>query len=132
MMGNVTHLKKEVCGLYNNYYNNNASNNKKNNNVNNNNVNNNKVNSQYTINDLLKGKDLEIIAASLLLLGKLKVDSIQLYRNSPTVSVTLIGAFQNGSQKNNKMADFLNENGDITIDEIFEGIQNRMNNGKGK
>lgn len=116
--------KKEVCELYNNYYNNNGNNKS--------NKNNNNVNSQYTINDLLKGKDLEIIAASLLLLGKLKVDSIQLYRNSPTVTVTLIGAFQNGSQKNNKMADFLNENGDITIDEIFEGIQNRMNNEKGR
>lgn len=92
--------------------------------------NNENVNSSYTLNDLLKGKDLEIIAASLLLLGKLKVDSVQLYRNSPTVTVTVIGAFQNESKNNNKMADFLNENGDITIDEIFEGIQKRMNKGQ--
>ncbi|MFS0691032.1 hypothetical protein AB1K89_17510 [Sporosarcina sp. 179-K 8C2 HS] len=91
-----------------------------------------KVNSSYTLNDLLKGKDLEIIAASLLLLGKLKVDSVLLYRNSPTVTVSLIGAFQNDSQNSNKMADFLNENGDITIDEIFDGIQKRMNKGQGR
>ncbi|WP_252503844.1 hypothetical protein [Sporosarcina sp. Marseille-Q4943] len=94
--------------------------------------NNENVNSSYTLNDLLKGKDLEIIAASLLLLGKLKVDSVELYRNSPSVSVTLIGAFQNDSKNNNKMADFLNENGDITIDEIFDGIQQRMNRGQGR
>ncbi|MCM3742589.1 hypothetical protein M3193_00410 [Sporosarcina luteola] len=94
--------------------------------------NNGNVNPSYTLNDLLKGKDLEIIAASLLLLGKLKVDSVLLYRNSPTVSVTLIGAFQNDSKNSNKMADFLNENGDITIDEIFDGIQKRMNREQGR
>ena len=94
--------------------------------------NNEKVNSSYTLNDLLKGKDLEIIAASLLLLGKLKVDSVLLYRNSPTVTVTLIGSFQNDSKNSNKMADFLNDNGDITIDEIFDGIQKRMNKGQGR
>ena len=75
---------------------------------------------------------MEIIAASLLLLGKLKVDSVLLYRNSPTVTVTLVGAFQKESKNNNKMADFLNENGDITIDEIFDGIQKRMNKGQGR
>lgn len=94
--------------------------------------NNENVNSSYTLNDLLKGKDLEIIAASLLLLGKLKVDSVLLYRNSPTVTVTLIGSFQNDSKNSNKMADFLNDNGDITIDEIFDGIQKRMNKGQGR
>ncbi len=94
--------------------------------------NNEKVNSSYTLNDLLKGKDLEIIAASLLLLGKLKVDSVLLYRNSPTVTVSLIGSFQNDSKNSNKMADFLNDNGDITIDEIFDGIQKRMNKGQGR
>ena len=76
---------------------------------------------------------MEIIAASLLLLGKLKVDSVLLYRNSPTVTVTLVGAFQKDSKNNNnKMADFLDENGDITIDEIFDGIQKRMNKGQGR
>ena len=60
------------------------------------------------------------------------MDSVLLYRNSPTVTVTLIGAFQNDSKNNNnKMADFLDENGDITIDEIFDGIQKRMNKGQG-
>lgn len=91
-----------------------------------------KINPSYTLNDLLKGKDLEIIAASLLVLGKLKVDSVILYRNSPTVTVNLLGAFQEESKNGNKMADFLNENGDITIDEIFEGIQSRMNKGQGR
>ncbi|MCM3638128.1 MULTISPECIES: hypothetical protein [Bacillales] len=91
--------------------------------------NNGNQNPAYTLNDLLKGKDLEIIAASLLLLGKLRVDSVILFRNSPTVTVTLLGAFQDEAKNGNKMADFLSENGDITIDEIFEGIQSRMNRG---
>ena len=94
--------------------------------------NNENANSSYTLNELLKGKDLEIIAASPFIIAKLKVDSVLLYRNSPTVTVTLIGSFQNDSKNSNKMADFLNDNGDITIDEIFDGIQKRMNKGQGR
>ena len=52
-------------------------------------------NSKYTLGDLLKGKDLEIVAASLLLLGKLKVESVQLFRDKPVISVTLLGEFKN-------------------------------------
>lgn len=86
------------------------------------------MNSKYTIQDLLKGKDLEIIAASLLLLGKLKVESVQLFRNSPIISVTLIGKYRNlDDDKTNPMADFLDQNGDITLDEVFEALTKRMN-----
>ena len=42
---------------------------------------NHKSHASYTLSDLLKGKDIEIVAASLLLLGKLKVDSVQLFRD---------------------------------------------------
>lgn len=84
--------------------------------------------SKYTLGDLLKGKDLEIVAASLLLLGKLKVDSIQLYRDKPIISVELLGEFKNlNDRKVNEMADFLEKNGDMTLDEVFEGIKKRMN-----
>ena len=73
-------------------------------------------NSKYTLHDLLKGKDLDIIAASLLLLGKLKVDSVQLYRDSPTISVTLIGQYQSVKEdKSENMANFLDNNGDMTL-----------------
>lgn len=86
-------------------------------------------NSTYTVHDLLKGKDLDIIAASLLLLGKLKVESVQLFRNSPTIGVTLIGKYKNlkddTAEKN--MSDFLDENGDMTLDEVFEELSKRMN-----
>lgn len=93
-------------------------------------------NSKYTLGDLLKGKDLEIVAASLLLLGKLKVESVQLFREQPVISVTLLGEFKNlNDKKVNEMADFLKKNGDMTLDEVFEGITKRMNkdrrNGRG-
>ena len=87
-----------------------------------------KINPKYTLQDLLKGQDLEIIAASLLLLGKLKVESVQLYRNSPALSVTLIGEYKSlNKDKTNKMEDFLNQNGDITLDEVLDALTKRMN-----
>lgn len=86
------------------------------------------LNSKYTLHDLLKGQDLDIIAASLLLLGKLKVESVQLFRNSPTISVTLIGKYRNlKDDKTNQMADFLDKNGDMTLDEVFDALSKRMN-----
>ena len=94
-------------------------------------------NSTYTLNDLLKGKDIEIVAASLLLLGKLKVDSVQLFRDRPVIAVSLIGEFkQMNGQKADEMTDFLAKNGDMTLDEIIEGFKKRMNkervNGRGE
>ena len=87
-----------------------------------------KPNPSYTINDLLKGKDLEIVAASLLLLGKLRVDSVELFRDEPSVVVSLVGKFNKAKNgKSNQMADFLKENGDMTLDDLFEGIKKRMN-----
>ena len=85
-------------------------------------------NSTYTLNDLLKGRDLEIVAASLLLLGKLKVESVELFRNEPVIAVSLLGEFKKiNGRKVDEMAEFLEKNGDMTIDEIFEGIKKRMN-----
>ncbi len=92
----------------------------------------NKFNSSYTLHDLLKGKDLEIITASLLLLGKLKVDYVSLFRNTPDVTVTLLGKYKKTQEdKMNSLTEFLNDNGDITIDEVFEAFSKRMNR-KGK
>ena len=88
------------------------------------------ANKAYSISDLLKGKDLEIVAASLLLVGKLKVESVQLFRGQPVVAVTLLGQFKsasNDNEKGNVMAEFLEQNGDITLDEVFEGIRRQMN-----
>lgn len=87
-----------------------------------------KPNSKYTVQDLLRGKDLDIIAASLLLLGKLKVESVQLFRNSPTITVTLLGKYRSTpDDKVNNMADFLEQNGDMTMDDVFDALNKRMN-----
>ncbi|MDW0112036.1 MULTISPECIES: hypothetical protein [Sporosarcina] len=84
--------------------------------------------SSYTISDLLKGKDIEIIAATLLLLGKLKVDSVQIYRSQPIIYVSLLGEFKSSkADQVNTLTDFLAANGDLTMDEVFEGIKKRMN-----
>lgn len=86
-----------------------------------------KNNQQYTMQDLLKGKDLEIIAASLLLLGKLKVESVELFRNSPIIGVSLVGKYRSkDDDKANKIADFLEQNGDMTLDDVFDALSKRM------
>lgn len=82
----------------------------------------------YSISDLLKGNDLEIVVASLLLVGKLKVEAVQLFRGQPVVGVTLLGQFKSAdNQKDNEMADILEENEDLTFDEVFAGIRRQMN-----
>lgn len=84
----------------------------------------------FSIQDLLKGKNLEIVAAALLLTGKLKVDSVELFRMSPVVNVTLVGKYvTRETKKMNALANFLEENGDLTLDEVFDAIQTRMQKG---
>ena len=86
-----------------------------------------KSHASYTLSDLLKGNDIEIVAASLILLGKLKVDSVQLYRNQPIIAVSLLGEFRTLKEsKVNEMTDFLEKNGDMTLDEIIDGIKKKM------
>ncbi|WP_368504894.1 hypothetical protein AB3N04_04390 [Alkalihalophilus sp. As8PL] len=81
----------------------------------------------YTLNDLLKGKNLDFIAAALLVSGKLKVDSVELFRGSPVIVVSLLGAYQTlADTKADEMGEFLKENGDVTLDELYEGIKKRM------
>ncbi|WP_158738571.1 hypothetical protein [Alteribacillus sp. YIM 98480] len=94
------------------------------------NNNNNKNNSSlppYTVADLLNGHNLDIIAAVLLVTGKLKVNTVEIYRGEPTVEVHLIGDYKNGTNdKATKMADFLKENGDMTVDDVMEAIKQRL------
>src|SRR5699024_12761348 len=81
----------------------------------------------FWIQDLLKGKNLEIVAAALLLTGKLKVDSVELFRMSPVVNVTLVGKYvTRETNKRTALPNFLEENGDVTLDEVFNVIQTRM------
>lgn len=77
----------------------------------------------YTLQDLLKGKNLEAISAALLLIGKLKVDSVLVYRSSPVIEVTLLGKFKSvDDQKVNHLAEFLDNHGDMTLDDIMKAI----------
>ncbi|SDH81756.1 hypothetical protein SAMN05192534_11244 [Alteribacillus persepolensis] len=82
----------------------------------------------YTVNDLLNGSNLDVIAAVLLLTGRLKVESVQVYRGYPIIQVTLLGEYKRVSpkEKADKMADFLKENDDITIDDVMEAIKNHL------
>jgi len=82
-----------------------------------------------SVQDLLRGKQLEIVTAALLITGKLKVDVISVFRDSPVISVNLLGQFRtkpNGNDKSSALAQFLEENGDMTIDDIINAIQKRM------
>ena len=88
-----------------------------------------RLNEKYTLQDLLKGKDLDIIAASLLLLGKLQVESVELFRDSPIIGVSLVGNYRSKEkEKVNRVANFLEENGDLTLEDIFDAFNKRMNN----
>src|SRR5699024_6355186 len=65
-----------------------------------------------SIQDLVEGKNLEIVAAALLLTGKLEVDSVELFRMCPVVNVTLVGKYvTRETKKMNALANFLEENG---------------------
>jgi hypothetical protein len=89
--------------------------------------------SNFSIQDLFKGKHLDIVAAALLLSGRLKVDSVELFRGSPTVTVTLLGKYLTQEKvKANALADFLEENGDMTLDDVFEALQKRLEKGDNK
>ncbi|WP_026702709.1 hypothetical protein [Salibacterium aidingense] len=81
----------------------------------------------YTMSDLFQGENLDIIAAVLLITGKLRVNSAELYRGEPTVLVTLIGEYRkSSSSKSEKLAAFLEENGDMTVDDVLHAVRRRM------
>ncbi|MBO2537145.1 hypothetical protein JGZ98_15140 [Rummeliibacillus suwonensis] len=86
--------------------------------------------SDFSLEDLTEGKHIDLVAAALLLSGKLKVDSVRLFRGSTIITVNLIGKFQsNKKKKSDPLADFFEENGDLTFDEIFEAFQQKMDKG---
>ncbi|MDQ0351604.1 hypothetical protein J2R98_001421 [Alkalibacillus filiformis] len=81
----------------------------------------------YSVADLYRGKHLDLITAALLLTGKLKVDSVELFRNNPSVEVTLLGRYMVPKKEHiNALEEFLEENGDLTLDEIFEALNKRL------
>jgi hypothetical protein len=93
----------------------------------------NQTNNQSTALPFFPGTSLELIVASLLLTGKLRVDSVQLFRQA-TMIVGLTGKYitlddLNNNSNNNvdSMVNFLNENGNVTVDEIFQALKKKMN-----
>ncbi|QOS80342.1 hypothetical protein JNUCC31_05305 [Paenibacillus sp. JNUCC31] len=90
-----------------------------------------KTNAANTLlNGNLKGKNLEIIVAALLVSGKLRVDAVTLFREA-TLVVELTGKYktlQNMTSTNtDKLVDFMNQNGDMTLDDVMQAFQKRMN-----
>jgi len=85
-------------------------------------------------NDLLNGslssKKLAFIVAALLVSGKLRVDAVTLFREA-TLLVSLTGRYKTlkDFQPNNadQLKDFLDQNGDMTINDIIQVFQQRMN-----
>ncbi|MBY0014721.1 hypothetical protein H7K49_30105 [Paenibacillus typhae] len=76
-------------------------------------------------------KGLEFAVAALLLTGKLKVDSIQMYTDASLV-VGLVGKYKtlsNLSQDNvDKLVSFLDDNSSLTLNEIMTALKQKADN----
>lgn len=90
--------------------------------------NNSRPSSNRSLFNPLQGSNLEIVVAALLLTGKLRVDSVQLFRQA-TMIVNLTGKYTTLTKMNNsnvdKMIQFLNDNGNMTIDEIIQAFKSK-------
>lgn len=73
-------------------------------------------------------KKLELVVAALLFTGKLKVDSVQLYTDS-SLLVSLAGKFKTlNNDTVDKLVNFMNENGNITLNDFMEALKKKMGN----
>ncbi|OAB44191.1 hypothetical protein [Paenibacillus glacialis] len=76
--------------------------------------------------DSLQGNNIEIIVAALLVTGKLRVDAVQLFRQA-TMIVSLVGQYNTLKKMDNSnvnnLIDFINNNGNLTLDELIQGIR---------
>ncbi|MEF2968869.1 hypothetical protein V3851_24025 [Paenibacillus sp. M1] len=73
-------------------------------------------------------KKLELTVAALLLTGKLKVDSVQLYTDA-SLFVSLVGKFKTtGNDSVDKLVNFMNENGNMTLNDIMEALKKKTGN----
>ncbi|GIO05107.1 hypothetical protein J31TS6_11350 [Brevibacillus reuszeri] len=82
-----------------------------------------------SISHCLNGNNLEFLVAVLLLTGKLRVDSVQLFRQA-TMIVSLTGKYITLGDVSNENVDnmlkFLNENGNMTVDDIIHALKKKM------
>lgn len=84
----------------------------------------------YTAADLLLGRNIEIIAAALLITGKMRVRFVTIHREEPRVDALISGNLiqpNSGNSNMNIMKNFLKDNGDMTVNEIVEAIDQRIN-----
>lgn len=96
-------------------------------------TNNTQTNSTYSspYDHFFSSKQPEIITAALLLSGELVTDSIEFGRDGGII-VSLVGKLQNPCPKNQQanrvgeLANFLRNNGTITLDEILAALKRRM------
>ncbi|AIQ49035.1 hypothetical protein R70723_26375 [Paenibacillus sp. FSL R7-0273] len=76
-------------------------------------------------------KGLEFAVAALLLTGKLKVDSIQMFTDA-SLLVSLVGKYKslsNLSQSNvDKLVSFLDDNSSLTLQEIMTALKQKADN----
>lgn len=73
-------------------------------------------------------KKLELVVAALLLTGRLKMDSVQLYTDS-SLFVSLVGKFKTlNNDTVDKLVNFMNENGNITLNDFMEALKKKTGN----
>lgn len=76
-------------------------------------------------------KGLEYTVAALLLTGKLKVDSIQMYTDA-SMFVSLVGKYRTLGDLSNsnvdKLVSFLDDNSSLTLNEIMTALKKKADN----
>ena len=91
-----------------------------------NNIKNNR-NGGASILNAVSGNRLELLVAALLVTGKLRVDSVQLFRQA-TMIVSLTGKYNTLANQTNvdNLIKFLNDNGNMTLDEMLQALKKKM------
>ncbi|QDI91063.1 hypothetical protein EPH95_07590 [Salicibibacter halophilus] len=87
----------------------------------------------YNTLDLLQERNIEIIAAALLVTGKLRTNFVSIFRDEPTIEVLLTGEFPslNNDGNENQVDNFIKENGDMTVNDLMEKINERLKQERG-
>jgi len=79
--------------------------------------------------DLLIGRNLEFIAAALLITGKLRINYISIYRDEPRIDTLLTGELMQSNSKNSNMSrirELLKDNGDMTVNDMIDAIHQHL------
>ncbi|WP_245624967.1 hypothetical protein [Paenibacillus stellifer] len=86
-----------------------------------------------TASTVKKNKGLEVAVAALLLSGKLKVDSVQMFTDA-SLFVSLVGKYKTlsdmGDTNVDKLVNFMNENGNLTLNDLMGALKKQTGNNK--